>query len=265
MGALSSMRYQEVVVGGFRTACLTRAKLAELMVQDCLAARGKSDPPKLVFSSNGNSIARAALDAQFRRQHTAADLLHADGQPVVLASKLLTHTPIPERSATTDFFLDACAAAAVHGLRFYLLGGTDDTNAECARILRRTYPDLQIVGQRQGYFSLTDEEQVCAEINESGADVIWVGLGVPLEQAFCLRNKHRLRAGWLATSGGCFNFVTGAYARAPCWMQRSGLEWLYRVWKEPRRLAWRYAITNPIALFMLMTRTYSISSQGGPA
>lgn len=250
--------YTEVVVGGFRTACLSRAQLADLMVRDCMAARGSRAAPKLIFSTNGNSIARAALDEDFRRTHTSADLLHADGQPVVLASKLLTRTPIPERSATTDFFLDACAAAAQHGLRFFLLGGTEANNAECAGILRRMYPGLEIVGRHDGYFSRDEEDQVCTEINASGADVVWVGLGVPLEQAFCLRNKHRLRAGWLATSGGCFNFVTGAYSRAPNWMQRSGLEWLYRVWKEPRRLAWRYAITNPIALFMLMTRTYSI-------
>ena len=257
--------YPEVVVGGFRTACLSRAQLTDLMVQDCLDARGTDMAPKLVFSTNGNSIARAAIDEHFRRQHTSADLLHADGQPVVLASRLLTRTPIPERSATTDFFLDACAAAAEHGLRFYLLGGTEEANAECARVLRRTYSRLEIAGRRHGYFSRADEEHVCAEINESDADVVWVGLGVPLEQAFCLRNKHRLRAGWLATSGGCFNFVTGAYARAPHWMQRAGFEWLYRVWKEPRRLAWRYAVTNPIALFMLMTRTYSIAPQGEPA
>ena len=257
--------YPEVVVGGFRTVCLSRAQLSELMVQDCLAARGTEVAPKLVFSSNGNSIARAAMDESFRHQHTSADLLHADGQPVVFASKLLTRTPIPERSATTDFFLDACGAASEHGLRFYLLGGTEGANAECARILARMYPGLAIVGRRHGYFSRDDEERICTEINEARADVVWVGLGVPLEQAFCLRNKHRLRAGWLATSGGCFNFVTGAYARAPHWMQRSGFEWLYRVWKEPRRLAWRYAITNPVALFMLMTRTYSISPRSRPA
>jgi len=257
--------YTEVVVGGFRTACLSRAQLAELMVQDCLAARGANVAPKLIFSTNGNSIARAAIDEDFRRQHTSADLLHADGQPVVLASKLLTRTPIPERSATTDFFLDACVAAADHGLRFFLLGGTEATNSECVRALRCTYPGLEIVGRRHGYFSLADEEHVCAEINASGADVVWVGLGVPLEQAFCLRNKHRLRAGWLATSGGCFNFVTGAYARAPRWMQRVGFEWLHRVWQEPHRLAWRYAVTNPIALFMLMTRTYSIAPRSDPA
>ena len=254
-------RYPEVVVGGLRTACLSRAQLAALMVEDCLSARRNGGLPKLVFSSNGNSIARAATDARFRSQHMAADLLHADGQPVVMASKLLTRSPIPERSATTDFFHDAAAAAQEHGLRFFLLGGTEAANAECARILQRIYPGLQVAGRRHGYFSRDEEEDICAEINAAHADVVWVGLGVPKEQAFCVRNKQRLRAGWLATSGGCFNFIAGDYSRAPRWMQNMGLEWLYRVAKEPRRLVWRYAVTNPVALFMLLTRTYSISAR----
>lgn len=254
-------QYSEVVVGGLKTACLTRTQLAALMVSDCLAARNTECAPKLVFSTNGNSIARAALDADFRRRHMAADLLHADGQPVVLASRLLTRSPIPERSATTDFFHDAAAAASERGLRFFLLGGTEAANEACARVLQHAYQGLQIAGRHHGYFSSDEEAAICAEINKSNADVVWVGLGVPLEQSFCLRNKLRLRAGWLMTAGGCFNFFTGAYARAPRWMQNAGLEWLYRVWKEPRRLAWRYAVTNPVALFMLLTRTYSISNR----
>lgn len=259
MGA--GAQYSEVVVGGLKTACLTRTQLAALMVSDCLAARNTDCAPKLVFSTNGNSIARAALDADFRRRHTAADLLHADGQPVVLASRLLTRTPIPERSATTDFFHDAAAVASEQGLSFFLLGGTEAANEACARVLRDIYPGLQIAGRHHGYFSQGEEATICSKINASSADVVWVGLGVPLEQSFCLRNKRRLRAGWLMTAGGCFNFITGAYARSPQWMQNAGLEWLYRVWKEPRRLAWRYAVTNPVALFMLLTRTHAISAE----
>ena len=85
--------------------------------------------------------------------------------------------------------------------------------------------------------------------------MLWVGLGVGLEYAFCVRNKHRLNAGWLVTCGGCFNFVTGDYSRAPDWMQSAGLEWLYRVAREPRRLFWRYAITNPRAFWLILTRS----------
>src|SRR4051812_18159949 len=196
--------YREILVGGIRTACLSRAQLATLMVGDCVAARGGNRRPKLVFASNGHAIALAATDMQFRQYFEAANLIHADGQPVVIASKLLTRHPIPERSATTDFICDAAGAAALNGVSFYLLGGTEQVNTRCGAALCRQYPDLQIAGRCNGYFTAQDEAAICETINASGADVLWVGLGVPLEYEFCLRNRHRLNAGWIVTCGGCF-------------------------------------------------------------
>jgi len=256
-----TMDYPEVMVGGLRTARLSRRDMMTMMVAECAAARvDKNALPKLIFTANGHSIALAATDANFRAQLDRADMIHADGQPVVLASRWLTRTPVPERTATTDFFHDGAIAASAHGLSFYLLGATEDVNAACAEIMRQRYPNLRIAGRRNGYFSHAEEAAICEDINASGADIVWVGLGVPLEQEFCVRNKYRLRAGWLVTAGGCFNFVTGHYARAPEWMQRAGLEWLYRVWREPKRLWLRYAITNPVALAMMLMRTAALPS-----
>jgi exopolysaccharide biosynthesis WecB/TagA/CpsF family protein len=255
--------YIEVMVGGIATACLSRDDLARMMLRDCLAARENPDRrPKLVFASNGHAIALASQDAAFRATLQQADIIHADGQAAVFASRLLTTNPIPERSATTDFIHDAAKMAAEHGLRFFILGATEEANAEAARVLRETYPGLQIVGRRHGYFSQGDEEEICDEINLTQPDVLWTGLSVPLEYEFAVRNKHRLKAGWLVTCGGCYNFVTGAYKRAPQWMQAAGLEWLFRLSLEPRRLFWRYAVTNPLAIFLLLTRT---NSSDGPA
>ncbi len=258
--------YREVNVGGVKTACVSREQMTQLMVGDCLAAREHARKPKLIFASNGHAIAMCAQDPDFRSHFEAASLVHADGQPVVFASKWMTEAPIPERSATTDFIHDAAAAAAKNGLKFFLLGGTEEANARCAEILKETYPELQIVGRRNGYFKASDESAICDRINRSGADVVWVGLGVPFEYAFCVRNRHRLKTGWVVTCGGCYNFVTGDYARAPVWMQAVGFEWLYRMVREPRRLFWRYAITNPVALFTILTRTRAYGSgQGTPA
>jgi N-acetylglucosaminyldiphosphoundecaprenol N-acetyl-beta-D-mannosaminyltransferase len=252
--------YSEVTVGGINTACLSRDGLARMMLQDCLDAR--SNPhrqPKLVFASNGHAIALAAQDEAFRFTFEQADIIHADGQAAVFASRM-TATPIPERSATTDFIHDASKVAAQHGLRFFVLGATEEANAEAVRVLRETYPGLQIVGRRHGYFGRDEEDEICDEINLTQPDVVWVGLSVPLEYEFAVRNKTRLRAGWLVTCGGCYNFVTGAYSRAPGWMQAIGLEWLFRLVKEPKRLFWRYAVTNPLAIFLLLTRTSSLQT-----
>ena len=255
-------RYREVVVGGIRTACLSRLQLTSLMVGDCLAARGGERRPKLVFASNGHAIALAASNGQFRRYFQEANLIHADGQPVVLASKLLTGNPIPERSATTDFIHDAAHAASANGLRFYLLGGTVRVNEMCADALATQY-GVKVAGCHHGYFSRSEETTLCETINASGTDVLWVGLGVPLEYEFCVRNRHRLNVGWIVTCGGCFNFVIGEYTRAPRWMQSCGLEWLYRVLKEPQRLFLRYAVSNPLALVTLLTRTGPAGSRQG--
>jgi N-acetylglucosaminyldiphosphoundecaprenol N-acetyl-beta-D-mannosaminyltransferase len=252
--------YTEVTVGGIATACLSREGLARMMLQDCLDARSNPfSQPKLVFASNGHAIALAAQDEAFRFTFEQADIIHADGQAAVFASRM-TATPIPERSATTDFIHDASKVAAEHGLRFFVLGATEEANAEAVRVLRETYPGLQIVGRRHGYFGRDEEDEICDEINLTQPDVVWVGLSVPLEYEFAVRNKTRLRAGWLVTCGGCYNFVTGAYKRAPGWMQACGLEWLFRLVKEPKRLFWRYAVTNPLAIFLLLTRTSSLQT-----
>ena len=197
-----------------------------------------------------------------RHSSHQADIIHADGQAAVFASRFCTSTPIPERSATTDFIHDAAALAAAAGPA--LFPARRHRGSQCqgrARFSKPRYPGLQIVGRRHGYFSLVEEDEICDEINLTKPDVIWVGLSVPLEYEFAVRNKARLKAGWLVTCGGCFNFVTGAYKRAPAWMQQSGLEWLYRLAREPKRLFWRYAVTNPLAIFLLLTRTNSLPAE----
>lgn len=244
---------RNVIIGGITTSTLSRRDLSGLIVGH--PRSGKATTPQLLFDLNGQGLAMSLWDAGYRKSLLAADLVHADGQPLVLASRLLTRTPISERSATTDMFHDLAAAAAMAGTSFYLLGGTEEANAACARIMLRSYPGLKIAGRHNGYFGLQDEERICREINRSGADIIWVGLGKPAEQAFCVRNKERIEAGWMITCGGCFNFVTGSYRRAPQWMQQLGLEWVHRMLTRPRQLAWRYLSTSPVAIYLLLTRT----------
>lgn len=253
--------YNEVVVGGIRTACLGREQMGRLMVGDCIAARGGQRKARLVFASNGHAVSMVRNDESFRENFSKADIIHADGQPVVIASRLLTDTPIPERTATTDFIHDAAIKARENNLRFFLFGSTEEVNAACAEKLRESYPGLKIVGRRHGYFSQDQEAEIVEEINAADADVVWVALGVPKEYEFCVRNREKIRAGWLVTAGGCFNFVCGDYRRAPEWMQTMSLEWLYRLWREPKRLWKRYAVTNPIAAFTLLTRTMAYRSR----
>jgi exopolysaccharide biosynthesis WecB/TagA/CpsF family protein len=178
--------------------------------------------------------------------------------PLVLVSRLFHRMPLPERVCTTDLFHDVAAVAQERGARIFLLGATDATVAEASRRARARHPDLNIVGHSGGYFRNGDEARIIDVINAAQPDILFLGLGVPFEQEFALRNRELLHGvGLIKTSGGLFDFLSGQKARAPAWMRNAGLEWAYRTVLEPRRLAGRYLATNPHALFLLLTRTGS--------
>jgi exopolysaccharide biosynthesis WecB/TagA/CpsF family protein len=245
-------------IGGFRTITDTAVTLAARMAFDCLAARaskaaGTSLPPKLVFSSNGQGISLASKDPAFSAAMAMADIVHADGMSVVFASRILSDRPLPERIATTDFFHDAAKVAQEAGLSFYILGGTQAELDDACAMVERTYPRLLLAGRHHGYFAESEEEGICADVRRSGADVLWVGLGKPAQEFFSVRNRRRLDGvGWVKTCGGLYAFLAGHAVRAPALLQRAGLEWAWRVAREPRRLAWRYAVTNPHAIYLML-------------
>lgn len=247
-----------VRVGGVPVAQISRADLISRMLEDAPARRASGQAPALIFDANGHGLSMAAGDAEFRDALYAADLVHADGGIIVAASRILSGEGVPDRSATTDMYLDSLPLAAQSGCRYYLLGGKPGVAQDCADRSAGQAPGLVMAGAHHGYFTEDEEEALVEAINAAEPDVIWVGLGKPKEQAFCLRNRDRLKAGWLVTCGGLFNYVTGDYPRAPQWMQRSGLEWMHRLATNPRHLFWRYLTTNPHALWLIATRS------GGP-
>jgi len=249
----ATSRFPNVMIGGLPVAVTSRAELAAAMVADCMARRasGGGGRSQLVFDANAHGLSLNDTDPAYRAALSQADIVHADGGSIVLASRLLTKQPIPERSATTDMIHDLAAAAAQNGLSFYLLGGTEEVNAACSARLTEIYPALRIAGRRHGYFTASDEEQIVADIAAARPDVLWVGLGKPAEQQFAARHATALNAGWVVTCGGCFNYVTGHYKRAPTWMQRAHLEWVHRMVTNPTLIR-RYLLTTPHAAWLAL-------------
>lgn len=246
---------EHVFVGGVKVATIGRAELTQLIVADCIERRRVNEhgPPHLLFDSNGHAISLAANDGDYRRALEGADIVHADGGSVVLASRFLAGAPVAGRSATTDLLHDLAAAGLKHGLKHYLLGGSEDVNRRCAERLAELYPGIVIAGRQHGYFGAEEEADVVATINAAEPDLLWIGLGKPREQLFATRLKGALRARWAITCGGCFNYVTGDYSRAPEWMRDMHLEWMFRAATTPR-LLWRYATTSPHAIWLAATR-----------
>lgn len=222
-------------------------------IDEALARRGKGRRPFYSTSANGQVLALCGKDPAFLALMRKADQIHADGMPMVLFSKLFSKTPLPERVATTDLVHKVAELAQEAGVSFYFLGASEEVNAGAVEEMRSRYPRLVFAGRRNGYFSRDEEDSVVANVNAAKPDILWIGLGVPLEQQFLDRNIDRLTGvGVVKTSGGLFDFISGRNSRAPRWMQAAGLEWLYRLWLEPRRLAVRYLTTNPQALGALI-------------
>ena len=241
-------------LGGLPLAAIDRHASARLLLALARAPRSSRRRPPVITSANGQVISMAARDGEIRRLFLAADLIHADGMPLVFASRLKSPIALPERVATTDLFHDVARLAEVEGSSFYLLGAEAGVMERAVGNIRERYPRLAIAGYRSGYFEV-DENRIVEEINAAAPDVLWVGMGVPREQSFALRHRDRLtNVGVIKTSGGLFDFLSGKNRRAPEWMQAAGLEWLYRTVLEPRRLLVRYLTTNPHAAYLLLTR-----------
>lgn len=188
-------------------------------------------------------------DSELREAVRASTFTVPDGQPLVWALRALGHR-LNDRVYGPTLMERYCAHAAETGRRIYLYGGRDDeAHAQLRRKLLERYPELKIVG---GYSpvhrQLTPEEEdgVVNEINASGADVVWVGIGVPRQEKWMQSLRQRLDAPVLVGVGAAFDFNAGIVPQAPSWMQRAGLEWLYRLIQEPRRLWRRYLRYNPL-------------------
>jgi N-acetylglucosaminyldiphosphoundecaprenol N-acetyl-beta-D-mannosaminyltransferase len=177
-----------------------------------------------------------------------ASLVVPDGQPVVWAMNALGHD-LPSRVYGPDLMAYYCERSALTGARMFLYGGRNQgALVQLALNLRRRFPGVKIVGGYSPPFrDLTPEEEraVVEEINQSKADVVWVGIGVPKQEKWMAAFRDRLEAPVLVGVGAAFDFHAGLVPQAPDWMQRTGLEWAYRLAHEPRRLWKRYAKHNP--------------------
>ena len=187
-------------------------------------------------------------DPELRKAVLGADFTVPDGQPLVWALNLLGH-PLGERVYGPDLMDRACARAARTGRRMYLYGGRDQgTLVQLTRNLRLRHPGLRIVGGHVPPFrDLTREEEasVAADIQRSGAEVVWVGIGVPKQEKWMARMTPRLRTQVLVGVGAAFDFHGGLIPQAPALLQQLGLEWAFRLAQEPRRLWRRYLRYNP--------------------
>ncbi|MGI6457861.1 MAG: exopolysaccharide biosynthesis polyprenyl glycosylphosphotransferase [bacterium] len=204
--------------------------------------------PHQVSYLNADCLNKCWSDRQYRETIAASDLVYADGMSVVWASRLFGH-PLPERLNANDLLPEFCRRAQEQRYRIFLLGGEDGVSEKTAEYLKSCYPELQIVGVHNGYFSPDEEAAVIQKIRDANPDILIVGMGAPRQELWIHRNLKKLGVPVAWGVGGLLDYSAKGIKRAPVWMRKYGLEWFWRLWLEPRRLWKRYLLGNILFTF----------------
>jgi len=200
-----------------------------------------------VYTPNAEIMMAAQRDAELKKILATADMLLPDGAGVVLASKII-RTPLKERVAGFDFTLECFKLSSQMNISYFFLGGKPKVAEEAANRVKIDNPDINIVGIRDGYFSSDEESDIIEAINSSNADVLLVALGAPRQEKWIYKNKDKLNVKICIGVGGTFDVLSGKAQRAPLFFQKNGLEWLYRLYKEP----WRFKRMLDLPRFILL-------------
>lgn len=204
----------------------------------------------LVGVLNAAKIVNLRRNSMLRNSLIECDMIVADGQAVVWASKLLGR-PLPERIAGIDLFVGLLALADAEGRSVALLGARPDVLAAMETVIRTRYPNLRISYSHHGYFKPEEAESIASGICECGADMLFLGMVSPNKEVFLATYGPSLGVPVLHGVGGSFDVLAGLTRRAPLLWQKLGMEWAYRVLQEPGRLWWRYLSTNSSFLRLL--------------
>ncbi|RKX58212.1 MAG: glycosyltransferase [Thermodesulfobacteriota bacterium] len=193
---------------------------------------------------NAAKIVKMQEDKELYNSIVNADIINADGMPIVWASRLLGK-PLPERVAGIDLMQELIKLAYNRKYKIFFFGAKEEVVKKVVEKYSREYSPEIIAGYRNGYYSEEEEPLIAKQIAESGANILFVGISSPKKEKFLYKYKHILKnVNFIMGVGGSFDVIAGKIKRAPKWMQKCGLEWVYRLVQEPRRMWRRYLIGN---------------------
>ena len=195
-----------------------------------------------------------ATGPKLREVIRSCDLINVDGQPVVWMSRWLGQ-PLKERVNGTDLMMALIERSAEKGYRPFFLGAKEEVVAKVAQTLQARYPQLRLAGWHDGYWSTEEEPAVVEQIRRSEADILFVAISSPKKEIFLGKWKEELGVPFMMGVGGSFDVAAGCVKRAPRWMQKAGLEWLYRLMQEPARM-WRRYLVNDMAIVPLFWKEW---------
>lgn len=206
-----------------------------------------SKKPSYVVTPNVDHIVKLEEDNEFKKVYQEADLILADGMPLVWISKI-SKSPIKEKVSGSDLFPNICNLAAQKGYKVFLLGAAEGVAVKAAENLKNKYRGLNIVGTYSPSYGFEKDKneinKIIGRINKVKPDILAVGLGAPKQEKFIYNYRDKLNVPVSLAIGASIDFEAGNINRAPKWMQKSGLEWFYRLIKEPKRMFKRYMIDD---------------------
>lgn len=240
-----------VVVLGVPIHPLTMTEVLDI-VDDTIRRRGSLQ----IGVVNAAKIVNMARDEMLRRDVLSSDVVVADGMAVVWASRILGR-PLPERVAGIDLMSEMLRRGHERGYRLFCLGATEEVSQKVAERIAVEFPNIHLVGRRNGYFRADEEQGIAESIAACRADILLVAMTSPKKEQFLARWSERIGVPVCHGVGGSFDVMAGKVERAPDGWQRLGLEWLYRVKQEPGRLWRRYLVTNTLFCGMVLTEWLS--------
>lgn len=224
-------------------------QMARAAIADALRARHKG----YICVTGVHGVMEAQRDGEFRRVLNQAFLCTPDGMPMVWVGRLRGHREM-RRVYGPDLMLDVCAWSEKERCRHFFFGGAPDVTEILSHRLKKRFPDLQIVGHYTPPFrplNSNEELELRETVRVARPDIMWVGLSTPKQERFMAEFLARLDVTLMIGVGAAFDFHAGRVRQAPRWMQRSGLEWFFRLYQEPRRLARRYLRNNPLFILKI--------------
>jgi N-acetylglucosaminyldiphosphoundecaprenol N-acetyl-beta-D-mannosaminyltransferase len=244
-----SLKLRTLVLGPVRIDAVTFEEALDAVEALVTAGRGGA-----VFTPNVDHVMIAHEDASMRDAYSRVDLSLPDGMPLLWASRLLG-TPLPEKVSGSDFTPRLLERAAARGWRVFFLGGAPGVAAKARERLVEQLPGLQVVGVDAPRFAVTDsresQRELVAHIRATKPDLVLVAFGAPKQEVWIDRTRDDLRPAVLLGIGASLDFIAGTVSRAPRWMSSSGLEWLFRLVKEPGRMWRRYLVRDSQFVFVL--------------
>lgn len=205
--------------------------------------------PHMVVTADSSCVVMAQSDRKLLEIVNSADLVTPDSIGILWAAKRFG-TPLPERVSGVDIVQHLCEKGATTGYRVYILGAAPGIADAAAENLRAKYPGLQIVGTHHGFFKPEETESVIASVREAQPDILFVAMGIPMQEKWIYDHMAELNVPVSMGVGGTFDVISGKVKRAPKWMQRNGLEWFYRLASNPRKI--RKCIALPVFVLMVL-------------